>query len=314
MQNAPPEAAVNRFRSDLIRITGGAGPFGVAVSGGPDSLALLLLCAEAFPDRVFAATVDHGLRAESAQEAAFVALLCQSMGVPHTVLEVPSSPVGNLQAWARKERYLALECWAIERNIAAILTGHHADDQLETVIMRLNRGSGVSGLASIRERQGRVVRPLLQWRQAELEALVRQSGLDPVRDPSNVNDRFDRARLRKALRQTDWLDPLAAARSAVALSEAEDALAWATDKALVDHATFAEDTVAIDPKHLPAEIVRRMVKAAIRSINHEAEPRGDDIGRLTAALESGGIATLAGVRCAGGKRWHFSLAPPHRKN
>ncbi len=314
MPNAPPEAAVARFRSDLIRLTGGAGPFGVAVSGGADSLALLLLCAQAFPERVFAATVDHALRPESAHEAAFVALLCQSMGVPHAVLPVTLPPVGNLQAWARTERYLALECWAIERSIAAILTGHHADDQLETLIMRLNRGSGVPGLSGIRERHGRVVRPLLHWRQSELEALVADAGLDPVRDPSNADDRFDRARLRKALRATDWLDPLAAARSTVALAEAEDALVWATDKALVENAVFADHTVVFDPKDLPAEIVRRMVQAAIRAINQNADPRGDDIGRLTAALEAGGIATLAGVRCAGGTHWRFTPAPPHRKN
>jgi tRNA(Ile)-lysidine synthase len=268
----------------------------------------------AFPDRIFAATVDHGLRPESAQEAAFVALLCQSMGVPHTVLTVASTPDGNLQAWARKERYIALECWAIDRNIAAILTGHHADDQLETLIMRLNRGSGVAGLAAIRERQGRVVRPLLHWRQSELEALVDHAGLTPVRDPSNADDRFDRARLRRALRNADFLDPLAATRSSSALSHAEDALAWAANKTFAERAVVAGDQVTVDPTDIPIEIARRVVQAAIRSINRDAVPRGEDVGRLLEALESGGVATLAGVRCAGGALWRFSVAPPHRKN
>ena len=314
MPSAPPEAAVSRFRNDLIRLTGGAGPFGVAVSGGPDSVALLLLCAEAFPDRTSAATVDHGLRPESAQEAAFVALLCQSMGVPHTVLTVSSPPDGNVQAWAREHRYLELECWAIERSIPSVLTGHHADDQLETMIMRLNRGSGVGGLAAIRERQGRIVRPLLHWRQAELETLVAHAGLEPIRDPSNIDDRFDRARLRKALQSANWLDPVAASRSASALSDADEAVAWAADTLFAERVTFADGDVILDPKGLPIEIARRLTLSALRSVAKDAQPRGEDIGRLMAALASGGVATLAGVRCAGGTRWHFSAAPPHRKN
>lgn len=313
MPNAPPEA-VARFRSDLIALTGGIGPYGVAVSGGPDSLALLLLCAEAFPEQTFAATVDHGLRPESSGEAAFVALLCQSMGVPHAVLDTTSPLDGNLQDWARRERYAALDQWATDRNIPAILTGHHADDQRETIVMRLNRGSGVAGLSGIRERQGRIVRPLLHWRQAELEVLVAYAGLDPIRDRSNTDDRFDRARLRRELNDADWLNPLAASRSASALAEAEDALSWAARNAFDQHTKPTSDGIECDPSDLPAEIIRRLVLMAVRTINPAALPRGDDIGRLIASLQSGGVATLAGVRCAGGERWRFTLAPPHRKN
>ncbi len=313
MPNAPPEA-VARFRSDLIGLTGGIGPFGVAVSGGPDSLALLLLCAEAFPDQTYAATVDHGLRPDSATEAGFVALLCQSIGVPHTVIVVTSPLEGNLQNWARRKRYAALNQWATDRNIPAILTGHHADDQRETIVMRLNRGSGVAGLAGIRQQQGKVVRPLLRWRQAELEALVTHAGLDPVRDPSNSDGRFDRARLRQALNDADWLDPLAASRSASALAEAEDALVWATQNSFDQRAERSGDVVEFDPSGLPAEIVRRLVLMTIQTINAGAILRGDDIGRLMVSLRAGGVATLSGVRCAGGEKWHFAAAPPHRKN
>jgi tRNA(Ile)-lysidine synthase len=225
MQNAPPDAAVARFRSDLTALAP-VGPYGVAVSGGPDSLALLLLCEAAFRGNTFAATVDHGLRPESANEAAFVALLCQSMSMPHAVLRPAEPPSGNLQHWARRQRYAALDTWAADRGLAAILTGHHAEDQLETLIMRLNRGSGTAGLSGVRARQGKVVRPLLGWRRAELAALVESAGLIPVDDPSNRDDRFDRARLRKALTQADWLDPVAASQSAAALAQAETALEW----------------------------------------------------------------------------------------
>lgn len=312
MPSAPPDAAVARFRAHLIALAGDAGPFGVAVSGGPDSLALLLLCANAFPDRTFAATVDHGLREAGAREAGMVALLCQSMGVPHAVL-TPQTPLeGNIQGWARRERYAALEGWAADRTLSAILTGHHADDQLETMIMRLNRGSGVAGLAGIRGRQGRIVRPLLGWRRAELIALVQEAGLDAVDDPSNSDVRFDRARLRAALDCAPWLDRHAAARSAAALADAETALQWAAHEAAATRLTILEDTAMLDAAGLPGELMRRLVIAAIVAVCPEARPRGEDITRLVRELMMGGVATLAGVRCQGGRVWRFTAAPPHR--
>lgn len=314
MPSAPPEAAVARFRSDLTRLAGGVGPFGVAVSGGPDSLALLLLCAEAFPQETYAATVDHGLRPASASEAAFVALLCSSMGVPHMVLVPSSAPDGNLQDWARRERYAALHDWARDRQIGFILTGHHADDQLETIIMRLNRGSGVSGLAGVRARQGKIVRPLLDWRKSELAALVYHAGLAAVDDPSNTDARFDRARLRSALTTADWLDARAASRSAQALADAELALTWAAARWFEDRATHSESAVALDADGLPDELVRRVTRLALRSINPDADPRGADISRLIAALKSGQSVTLAEVWCTGGPPWQFRPAPQRRKN
>jgi tRNA(Ile)-lysidine synthase len=143
----------------------------VAVSGGPDSLALLLLAHAAMPGLVEAATVDHGLRSESADEAAFVAEICGKLGVPHATLKVTVG-AGNLQAEARAARYAALAGWMAERGLAALATAHHADDQAETLILRLNRGSGVAGLAGVRARglvpgtRLPLLRPLLGWRRA----------------------------------------------------------------------------------------------------------------------------------------------------
>src|SRR5690349_12463072 len=103
------EEQVARFRADLEALTGGAPErLGVGVSGGPDSLALLLLAAAAWPGRVEAATVDHGLRAESAAEAAFVAGLCAQLGVPHRTLHAGMEATSNLQAAARARRYALL--------------------------------------------------------------------------------------------------------------------------------------------------------------------------------------------------------------
>ena len=164
------EAVVlNRFRANLDALVAPEARLGVAVSGGPDSLALLLLAAAARPDRVEAATIDHRLRAESQDEAAMVARVCEKLGVRHAILAARWSelPETAIQERARKERYLLLGYWAEERGIDAIVTAHHAEDQAETILMRLARGAGVRGLAGIRPRSVspgahvRLIRPLL---------------------------------------------------------------------------------------------------------------------------------------------------------
>lgn len=310
MEPLPPEF-VQRFSRDLASLAG-SGPLrlGVAVSGGPDSLALLLLSQAARPGSVEAATVDHGLRPEAAAEADQVAALCARLDIPHATLR-PASPIrGNLQSGAREARYRLLEAWRAERGLDRLLTGHHADDQAETLVMRLNRGAGIGGLAGVRAVNQRVLRPLLGWRRAELAAIARAAGADPVEDPSNLDPRFDRARLRARLADADWIDPLAMTRSAQALAEADAALDWAADR-LVEERVVAEDG-ALDPTGLPSELRRRLVLRMLRRINPAADPRGDALTRLLRTLEAGEIATLAGVRCRGGARWRFAPAPARR--
>ena len=224
--SAPPERAVARFRDDVAQLIGepGNSRFGLAVSGGPDSLALLLLASAAFPGQVLAATVDHGLRPDSRVEAEYVRDIGKALGVEHYVATVSVPAGGNLQARARQARYHALLGWVEAASVDWLITGHHADDQLETMIMRLNRSSGVGGLAGIRRRDDVLLRPLLGWRRAELGEIVAQCGLDAVQDPSNDDVRFDRARLRRDLATADWLDAMSASRSAAALADADDAL------------------------------------------------------------------------------------------
>lgn len=205
------------------------------MSGGPDSIALLLLAHAALPGMVEAATVDHGLRPESASEAALVARVCSELGVPHTALPVEVAP-GNLQARARTARYAALGAWLDDWGLEALLTAHQMDDQAETLMMRLNRGSGVRGLAGIRARtrvpdgDQLLLRPLLGWRRAELAAVVAAAGIEAVADPSNDDRRFDRVRIRQALAQADWLDVAGLARSAAHLADAEDVIAFAVGR------------------------------------------------------------------------------------
>ena len=228
-----PEAA--RFAADLAALwpedEREGRPLGLAVSGGPDSLALLLLAAEALPGQIAVASIDHGLRPEAAGEVALVGRIAGERGIPFAALKVSLAP-GNLQAEARAARYAALSRWADEAGLGAIATAHHADDQAETLLMRLNRGSGLAGLAGVRPR-GRIegsetllLRPLLGWRKAELAAVVTEAGITPAEDPSNTNPAFDRARLRAALAQADWLDPVQIAASAAHLAEGWQALEW----------------------------------------------------------------------------------------
>src|SRR5689334_16837146 len=144
--------SIERFRRDLDALVESDARVGLAVSGGPDSLALLLLAAEARPLNVEAATIDHALRPESRAEAEMVAGLCERLGIPQTILTATwdRKPETAIQERARLMRYRLLGEWAVERGLKAILTAHHLDDQAETFLMRLARGAGVRGLAGMR--------------------------------------------------------------------------------------------------------------------------------------------------------------------
>jgi tRNA(Ile)-lysidine synthase len=309
----PSPECIERFRTDLEALTGDAtGRLGVAVSGGPDSLALLLLASASFPGEVEASTVDHGLRPESADEAAFVASLCNRLGVPHAILR-PAVPItGNLQSSARRARYALLEQWRQNRSLDWVLTAHHADDQAETLLMRLNRGAGVTGLSGVRGANARVLRPLLGRRRAELAEIVAEAGIEAVADPSNADERFDRARIRRQLGEADWIDRAALVRSAQALAEADKALDWTADQLAAERILGSGPEMGLDPSGLPAELRRRLVLRILRHIAPDAAPRGEETSRLLAILEQGGTATLAGVKAAGGATWRFEPAPPRK--
>jgi tRNA(Ile)-lysidine synthase len=208
-----------------------SGPLGLAVSGGPDSLALLLLAHAAMPGRIAVASIDHGLRPEAEGEVALVERIAAERGIPFMPLTVTLAP-GNMQAKAREARYAALAGWAQAAGFGAVATAHLADDQAETLLMRLNRGSGLAGLAGVRASttiegtEVTLLRPLLGWRKSELAAVVAAAGITPALDPSNTNPDFDRARLRARLAESDWLDPVQIAASAAHLAESWQALSW----------------------------------------------------------------------------------------
>ena len=313
---------VQRFARDLDALIAPGARLGFAVSGGPDSLALLVLAAAARPGEVEAATVDHGLRPEGAAEADIVAGLCRRLDVPHATLNVRwrDPPTTAIQERARRERYRLLGYWAEERGLAAIATAHHADDQAETLLMRLTRGAGVRGLAGMRPRSIapgtdiRLLRPLLGWRRTELEQLCSAAGLEPVTDPTNGDQRFERVRVRSALAAADWLDGAAVARSASHLADADLALDWAMRREWQQGVRESRGVIAYRHRDAPAEIQRRIVARALRKLASEgdADPRGAELDHLLDMLADGGSATLRGVLCRGGAEWRFTPAPERR--
>ena len=338
----PPAELITRFRRDLEAITGRAPDaehkLGVAVSGGVDSLALLLLAAAAYPKHVVAATVDHGLRPEAAEEAAFVHRLCDRLDVPHDILTRPEGtlPVGNLQEWARWLRYFLLQFWGASGTFRSdrpwrtewVAVAHQQDDVAETFLMRARRGTGVRGLAAMPRTRPlcegipgpALVRPLLGWRRAELAGIVTEAGLSAVEDVSNSDARYDRARMRALLAESDELPSARLAMAASNLRHAEDALEWIAKREWSVRSRIENhEVVWLDPTDLPHELRRRLAERAIDYIRFEfdleTEIRGDSLDRIVATLNSGGTGTIAGVK-AEAKRaeWRFSLAPARRSH
>ncbi len=167
-----------------VDLDGLVAPVVVACSGGADSLALLVIAATAHLDPV-AVHVDHGLRPDSARDADVVQGAARRLGLQDRRVRVEIEPGGNLEERARHARYAALETVRAELGATAVLVAHTADDQAETVLLNLLRGSGSSGLAGMPARRGYLVRPLLGVRRADARAVCEEHGLVPVDDPSN---------------------------------------------------------------------------------------------------------------------------------
>lgn len=310
----------SRFAADWLAIWPENTPVGLAVSGGPDSLGLLLLAQAALPGGFMVATVDHGLRPESAAEARYVAGLCGDLGISHEILSIALEPGSALQERAREARYAALGAWALRTGLKAIATAHHADDQAETLLMRLARGAGVRGLAAMRARSNlpgmhecQLLRPLLGWRRSELAGIVAAAGLEPVLDASNTDMRFERARIRKQLSHAIDLDPMAIAASARHLAEADAAIEWAAERCL-GTLRMQGDRLFWHAGGVPRVVALRVLERIIARLGG-SRLRGNALARWHDRLVAGEIATLAGVRGDGRKaEWCFALAPRPRRN
>lgn len=321
---AVPEKVLERFSKGLNKFLKPDEKLALAVSGGPDSLALLILAAAARPGKVEAATVDHGLRDGSRKEAEDVAALCQTLGVPHEILTLTwdEKPKTGIQARSRAKRYQALGEWAEKRGLGVLVTAHHANDQAETLMMRLARGSGLRGLAGMRRIRNlpnsnlRLARPLLKWTHPMLEKLCEIAGLTPAADPSNEDRQFERVRVREFLAGADWLDPSKLAKTASNIGQADAALRWSAQQEWGRRVTEDGDKTTFDAAGLPPELGRRIVRSIINKMKTEGKAldlRGRELDTVLKMLKRGRKVTLRGVLCAGGSSWTFKKAPARAK-
>jgi len=199
----------DQFSDNVFRCLAGALPdrLGVAVSGGGDSTALLVLLADWSASTgvvLETISINHGLRPEAAAECQQVADLCVRLKIPHeTLCWQDHTKRGNLQDAARLARQSLIRDWAGRRNITAVALGHTLDDQAETVLMRLVRGSGVDGLSAMSERRDDLglvwIRPLLSTRRSTLRDFLVARDIPWSDDPSNDDGKYDRVRTRKSL-------------------------------------------------------------------------------------------------------------------
>lgn len=297
---------IDKFRTAIAQILSHnqchAPPkIGLAVSGGPDSMALLSMMHHHYDGDIAAATVDHGLRSEAIDEAYHVANICAKLGVPHIILK-PQSPItGNIQSSARNTRYALLHGWA--NDCAYIATAHHADDQLETMIMRINRGSGVAGLAGIRAQNGKIIRPLLNYRKNELIQWCENHAIHFINDPSNQNRDYDRVKVRQALAQRESdgnipiFDSIMAQKTATNMNDAEIALQYSSNILTKTHIEKNDNAIIVTLSELPMEYQRRLLLIALKQIDENSNPRGQALTTLINRLKNNEISMISNVKC-----------------
>lgn len=317
-RRAARAAIVERVRRALSRL----GPVArgevvvVGVSGGPDSLTLLHVLLRLSGEAGFAvhaAHFDHGLRGEqSADDARAVAAIADQWGAPCTIENAPAGSItareGGLQAAARRARYAFFDRVADGVGARWIMTAHTADDQAETMLMRWVRGAGPTALAGIPAVRGRVLRPLLDVSRHEVETYVKDQGISPMRDPSNNDPKFLRARVRRevmpALRALIPRAVESMSRTATLL--ADDA-AWldAVAQAACDRARIegAGDGMELDRSPvaaLPMAIRRRVIRFALAglgvAVDRLSAARIDAVARACAERTSGRLTVGLGMR------------------
>lgn len=305
--------------AEFAALMAACGPFepaphiAVALSGGPDSLALTLLLkgwSQTQGGRLTALTVDHGLRAESGDEAAQVADRMRAHGIAHEILTWRGDkPASGLMAAAREARYGLLEDWCRHHDCLHLALGHQLEDQAATFLMRLARGSGLAGLAAmpaVSPDFPRRVRPLLQIPRARLKATLRARGQDWIEDPSNDNPAFERTAATDFISGPNALGLTAdrVALAAESLARASAAINEAVAHALSDCVTLSALGVAhIDAVQLgkAAEEVRlrALARVLVTVGGSTYTPRLERLTRLMAAIEANELGqgrTLAGCR------------------
>ncbi len=286
---------------------------GVAVSGGSDSLGLLLAMQKVGEDKGFdvhAFTVDHGLRKEAADEATYVREICAQRHIPHDILTwtegAEGTYSGNTQDEARKARYDLLTQAAQEHDIKAMAIGHTMDDQAETVLMRMGRSAGPKGLRGISKNFRResvlFFRPILNCSREEVRNYLRDLSVEWVDDPSNDNEDYTRIKARNLLASgaLQELGITAESLSAIAsnMQNTEHALQRQTDDAawrVIPEKHGASILNLSKYCDLPDEIRRRLILKAIHRItNYTYAPRQRSVDQVMQAILAGDKVTMSG--------------------
>lgn len=284
----------------------------VGVSGGADSMALALLLHRWLQDcggRLLAITVDHALRPESAVEAQQVADWLTARGIAHRILRWDGiKPRTGIQEAARSARHRLLAAACREQGILHLALAHHGDDQAETVLMRLARGSGIDGLAGMpvvrHARDVRIIRPLLGFTHERLRATCKAAGQPWIEDPSNRDERYDRARLRS---RTDTLAALGVTHgqlmaSAKRAGRSRQALDLATADLLATTVDLLPEgwlRMQLGPMHAVApDIAHRALSCCLTAIGAQGyPPRDDAVRQLWRKLGSGNGFTRTLASC-----------------
>ncbi len=312
------------------------GPVAVAVSGGGDSIALMRLLADHAKARKLPApavlTVDHGLRKDSARDARQVAAWAKQVGLKAHILRWRGAKVkSGIEAAAREARYRLMGAWLVKHKIATLFVGHTQDDQAETFLLRLARGSGLDGLAAMRAvapwpiggfESLRVHRPLLSLRRDDLRAWLTSLGQDWLDDPMNDDAAFDRVKIRKAQAALAeaGLTPARIAAAAAHLARARAALEVMTGAVLARAARPVKEGVLLDVRALaaaPREVGLRALAAVLMGVSGRGyRPRFEALERLFDGLATGRPAMLHGCHIgpvvkkpAGAEMWAWLVKP-----
>ncbi|GGE39173.1 tRNA(Ile)-lysidine synthase [Agaricicola taiwanensis] len=302
----------------------------VALSGGADSVALLwLLWRWGGAGRLIAATVDHGLREGSHDEAVRAGAFAASLDVPHAILSWRGNkPETGIEAEARAARYALLEQHMAVEGAGWLVTAHTLDDQAETVLLRLAAGSGPSGLRGMRRLVKRSngimhLRPLLQVPKSRLVKVIQERGIPWSEDPMNADPAFARARLRRSMDvlAREGLTNKRLAILAQRMGRMDEAVEAAVDQAWARHVsgTGGDFRIAAEAFGLPEEITLRLLRRALASNEDILSLRLDRLEALAGALRDAFhegaslVKTLAGMRVALTRNeLRITPAPPRR--
>lgn len=283
---------LDRFEFDKLAI---------ACSGGVDSMCLAYLAAQ--ETEITALIIDHGLRAEAADEASSAAAVLNGLNIENHIIKVTVSDEGNLQENARMARYGAMTDWCKENGFDALATAHHADDNAENFLLRLARGSGVDGLAGIAAEGDfdglKIIRPLLKHTKKELQEILANAKIEWVEDASNATDKYSRNKIRHALEALEEKDLLThrineAAENMARVKSFLDAETAAAEIACMDYERNEIDVEKYAKLH--EEIAfRLLVKITSKLSAQKKRVRFEKLKNLHKAILAGKKKTLAGL-------------------